>query len=112
TTNSNVTNPPGGGGGGGGGTGPDPNNPCAFYLDDTGAATQGTFDDPHCTYSREFVDSNNRLMFDLEIPALANGGAHIFEGSLFVGENYTSDADLQNAGIAQGGDGPTLTVEA
>jgi hypothetical protein len=112
TTVSNVTNPGNGGGGGGNGNGPDPANPCAYYVDDANVAAQGAFDGTHCTYSRDFVDSSNRLMFDMTIPALANGGAHIFEGSLFVGENYTTNDAMQNAGIAQGGDGPTLTVEA
>jgi hypothetical protein len=109
TTNSNVINP---GGGGGGGGGPDPNNPCAYYLDDAGDATQGSSDGTNCTYSSAFVDAGNNLMFDLTIPALPGGGAHFFEGSLFVGENYTTDAALQTAGIAEGGDGPILTIEA
>jgi hypothetical protein len=43
---------------------------------------------------------------------LPNGGAHIFTSSLFVGNTYRTQADLAAAGISEGGDGPTLTVEA
>ncbi|HSG89563.1 MAG TPA: hypothetical protein VLA56_10155 [Pseudomonadales bacterium] len=87
-------------------------NPCASYVDGTATTRQGTFDGTNCTYSAAFVDSGNNLTVDLTIPALTTGGAHIFQGSLFVGEAYDTDADLAAAGITQGGDGPTLTLEA
>jgi hypothetical protein len=48
----------------------------------------------------------------MTIPALPDGGAHIFEGSLFVGDTFRDDAAMAAAGITQGGDGPVLTVEA
>lgn len=107
TTNSNVTNPGGGNGGGN-----DPDNPCASYTTDAGDTRQGSYDGTDCTYSPSFVSAGNNLLYDLTVPALPDDGVHIFLGSLFVGENHTTDADMQAAGIAQGGDGPTLTIEA
>ncbi len=95
-------------GGGGGGT----TNPCASYTTGGGVTRQGTYDGTNCTYSQAFVDSGNNLMVDLTIPALPNGGVNIFQGSLFVGGAYNTSAELQAAGIAKGGDGPTLTIEA
>lgn len=100
--NSNNTNNSGGDG---------EDNPCASYTEG-GQTIQGDYDAPNCTYSSSFVDSGNNLEVDLTIPALADGGAHIFQGSLFVGNAYNSDAELAAAGISQGGDGPTLTIEA
>ncbi|MEM9404064.1 MAG: serine/threonine protein kinase [Pseudomonadota bacterium] len=64
-----------------------------------------------CTYP-DIVGAGNNLQTDLFIPALPNGGAHIFEGSLFVGDTCNTDACLAANGITQGGDGPTLTIEA
>ncbi len=87
-------------------------NPCASYTTSGGQTRQGSYDGTHCTYSPTFVDAGNNLVVDLTIPALPAGGAHIFQGSLFVGNAYDSDAELAAAGIAQGGDGPTLTIEA
>ncbi|HEX7035926.1 MAG TPA: hypothetical protein VF210_09135 [Pseudomonadales bacterium] len=108
STVDNSTNNNGGGGNGGGGD----VNPCASYQTSSGEVRQGRYDGTNCTYSPTFVDSGNNLKVDLTIPALPDGGAHIFEGSLFVGEAFNSDAELQAAGIAEGGDGPTLTIEA
>ena len=89
------------------------NNPCASY-EKAGVTKQGAFDSEtgNCTYSASFVDSGNALTVDLFIPALENNGAHIFEGSLFVGNNYDDDSTMAAAGIAEGGDGAKLTIEA
>ncbi|SDZ80060.1 serine/threonine protein kinase [Microbulbifer marinus] len=86
-------------------------NPCAFY-EKAGKTVQGEFVAPNCLYAPSFVDSGNNLTVDLYIPALEEGGAHVFEGSLFVGENFDNDADMAAAGIVKGGDGAKLTVEA
>lgn len=102
--NSNNTTTDGGGGG--------TTNPCASYVTSGGQTRQGTYDGTDCTYSPTFVDSGNNLQVDLTIPALPNDGAHIFQGSLFVGIAANSDAELAAANITQGGDGPTLTIEA
>ncbi|MEX2496017.1 MAG: hypothetical protein WD448_08015 [Woeseia sp.] len=104
-SNSNNTN-----NGGGGGSSDD--DLCASYVNSGGQTIQGSYDGSNCTYSQSFVGAGNNLKFDLTIPALPSGGAHIFEGSLFVGEAMDSDAELQAAGIAEGGDGPVLTIEA
>ncbi|MEJ2602860.1 MAG: serine/threonine protein kinase [Gammaproteobacteria bacterium] len=100
SVDNSVTNP-------GGGT----ENPCAFYETSGGQTVQGSYDGTNCTYSPAFADAGNNLTVDLTVPALPNGGAHIFEGSLFVGETYDNDDDLAAAGITEGGDGPVLTVE-
>ena len=98
---------------GGGDNGGVENNPCASY-EKAGSVKQGEFDSAtgNCTYSAAFVDSGNPLTVDLVIPALENGGSHIFEGSLFVGNNYDDDTTMAAAGIAEGGDGAKLTVQA
>jgi hypothetical protein len=36
----------------------------------------------------------------------------MFDGSLFIGEAHSDNAELSAAGIAEGGDGPQLTIEA
>ena len=94
------------------GTTPPPANNCASYLNSGGQTIQGTPDGDNCVYSPSFVDAGNNLMVDLTLAALPNGGAHFFEGSLFVGETFDTDAGLAAAGITEGGDGPVLTVEA
>ena len=86
-------------------------NPCAS-REVGGQTVQGTVSGDDCTYPATFVDVGNEITADLFIPALANDGAHIFSGSLIIGENCDSDACLTAAGITEGGDGPTLTVEA
>ncbi len=98
STDNSVTNPGG-----------DTNNPCAT-IESTGV--QGSYNGTHCSYGTDFVSSANPLIEDLYLPALPNGGAHIFTGSLFVGKPYNSDADLQVAGVAKGGDGVNLEVQA
>lgn len=85
---------------------------CASYSK-SGQTISGTADgNGNCTYDSSFVGPKNNLTVDLLIPKLANGGAHIFTSSLFVGETHRTNADLQAAGIARGGDGPTLTIQA
>ncbi|WP_250462118.1 serine/threonine protein kinase [Microbulbifer litoralis] len=91
------------------GGGDNTNNPCAT-LESSGL--QGSYNGTNCTYSEDFVSSSNPLTEDLYIPALPEGGAHIFSGSLFVGETFDSDAALAEAGIAEGGDGVKLEVQA
>jgi hypothetical protein len=103
-SNSNNTTNSGSGGG--------TTNPCASYQNSGGQTIQGSYDGTHCTYAPSFVDAGNNLMVDLTLSDLPNNGAHVFEGSLFVGETHDTDAALAAAGIAKGGDGPVLTVEA
>ncbi|MDJ0910457.1 MAG: hypothetical protein QNI99_14765 [Woeseiaceae bacterium] len=101
--NSNNTTVTGGGG--------SANDICASFIRN-GVTVQGTADgNGNCTYGSAFVGPKNNLTTDLLIPALPGGGAHIFTASLFVGETYRTQADLAAAGITEGGDGPTLTIE-
>jgi len=88
------------------------NSICASYVNSGGQTIRGVSDGTNCTYSQAFVGAGNNLTVDMTIPALPNGGAHIFEGSLFVGETYRTNAALADAGISRGGDGPVLTIEA
>ena len=87
---------------------------CASYSNSGGQTIKGSFDSAtaDCSYSATFLDAGNPLEVDMTIPALADGGAHIFGGSVFVGRNYDTDEELANAGITEGGDGPVLTIEA
>ena len=87
-------------------------NPCASYSNSGGQLIEGDFDGLDCTYPPTFVDAGNNLMVDMTVPSLDDGGVHIFQGSLFVGETFDTDEGLANAGISEGGDGPVLTVEA
>jgi hypothetical protein len=87
-------------------------NLCASYLNASGQTIQGVVSAENCTYAATFVDVGNELTTDMTIPALANGGAHIFAGSLIVGRSCDDNACLTAAGITQGGDGPQLIVEA
>jgi hypothetical protein len=105
TIDNSVDNSTGGGGG-------SEDDICASYVRD-GATVQGSADgNGNCVYDNTFVGPKNNLREDLLIPALPEGGAHIFTASLFVGDTYRTQADLQAAGITQGGDGPTLTIQA
>ncbi len=103
STDNSVTNPP---------PTSSPENPCASYTNSGGQTIQGSFDGTDCVYAPTFVDAGNNLTVDMTIPALEGEGVHIFEGSLFVGQTFDTDAGLASAGITQGGDGPVLTIEA
>ena len=81
-------------------------NPCA-----SNGEIQGDFEAPHCMYSTAFADSGNNITTDMTLVELDDDGAHVFNGSLFIGNDYTKE-DLAAAGIAKGGDGPKLTIEA
>ena len=105
TIDNSVDNSTGGGGG-------SADDICASYVRD-GATVRGSADgNGNCVYDNTFVGPKNNLQEDLLIQALPDGGAHIFTASLFVGNTYRTQAELQAAGIAQGGDGPTLTIQA
>ena len=97
-----------------GGSDENPDAVCASYTNSGGQTIAGSFDavSGNCSYSASFLDAGNPLEVDMTIPRLDNGGAHVFDGSVFVGRNFDTDAGLASAGITQGGDGPVLTVEA
>jgi hypothetical protein len=95
SVDNSVTNP-------GGNTG---NNPCAFYSPPNSTEVRrGSFDGTNCSYGSDFVSASNPLLVDVTIPFIS--GVHIFQDSLFVGQNVNSGA------APAGGTGPTLTIAA
>jgi hypothetical protein len=98
-TDNSVDNSTGGGDGGGS------SNPCASYTPDgSSTAVRGSFDGTNCIYNSGFVGVSNPLLVDLTIPFIT--GNHIFQDSLFVGQNVNTGAAPQE------GEGPTLTIAA
>ncbi len=89
----------------------DPDGVCASRQVGS-RVVRGDFVSGNCYYSRSFADAGSNISEDLLISPLQNNGAHIFAGSLFIGENCDSDECLSARGIEKGGDGPTLTIEA
>ncbi|HEY7884191.1 MAG TPA: serine/threonine protein kinase [Cellvibrionaceae bacterium] len=104
---NNVTNE------GGGTVNPGPTNPCASY-DDSGVTRQGSYDAPHCIYGTDFASLSKPYTSSevLEFDDLPNDGVHIFNDSLLIGQNYSSDEGLADAGLTQGGDGSTIRLNA
>lgn len=104
----NVTNPPATGGPSTPG-----DNPCASY-EENGETIQGSYNAPNCIYGTDFVSLSNPYTGSEELVFgdLANDGAHIFNDSLMIGQGYDNDADMEAAGITQGGDGSVLRLEA
>lgn len=93
STDNSVTNPGGS------------DNPCANYVDPASNTTKrGSFDGTNCTYSSDFVGATNPLRVNLTIPFIS--GVHIFQDSLFVGQNVNTGA------APAAGTGPTLTIAA
>lgn len=84
---------------------------CASFVDEDGNTQTGQVDGDDCFYSESFVDFDNPLSTSITLPNIGDG-AHIFAGSIYVGENYATIADATTAGIERGGDGPTLTIRA
>ena len=107
STNDNSVTNSGGGDGGSGVT-----NPCASYTDEAGVLQQGSQEGNNCRYTSQFVSSSNEILTNVTFNALDNGGAHIFNESLYIGENFDSLAEAAAEGITQGGDGPTLFIGA
>ena len=94
TTDNSVDNSQNTSGGGGS------TNPCASYtIPNSSEIRQGTFDGRNCVYGADFVGTTNPLLVDLTIPFIS--GVHIFQDSLFVGQNVSSGA------APAGGTGPS-----
>ncbi len=97
-TDNSVDNSGGGDDGGS-------DNPCASYTPEgSSTAVRGSFDGTNCVYGSGFVGASNPLLVDLTIPFIT--GKHIFQDSLFVGQNVNTGVALQE------GEGPTLTIQA
>ena len=92
-------------------TNPDPGTPvdeisCATYTLD-GAEFTGEAESVNCVYSQAFASNAKDITSSFLIPALEDGGAHIFEGSLFIGEDIDT-----STGATINDNGPTLSIEA
>lgn len=84
-------------------------NPCASYQK-SGQTIQGTLSGANCIYPNTFVSDTNPLSADLTINELANNGIHIFEDSLFVGQDVNANAAAQGVKVPQDGEGPDLVL--
>lgn len=95
----------------GGGTAPV--NPCASYTE-AGQTFQGTLNpDNDCVYNALFVsDTKPITVTQVTIPALPDGGLHIFEDSLHIGEDVSATAAATGKRVPQEGEGTTLIIEA
>lgn len=82
---------------------------CASFVDENGVTQSGVVDGDNCLYSESFVDFDNPILSSVTLSDIGDG-AHVFAGSLFVGENFATLAEATDAGILDGGDGPTLTI--
>lgn len=85
-------------------------NPCASY-ELGGQKVQGVLNGANCTYGVTFVSDTRPLTTDLDIPALPNGGVHIFQDSLFVGEDVDANAVAAGVKVPAAGAGPILTIK-
>lgn len=105
TTDNSVDNSTTTGGGG-------QDNPCANYTNPTtNTVVRGSFDGTNCTYNASFVGVGNPLTVDLTIPFIS--GVHIFQDSLFVGQNVATGAAPQAGNDPNtAGAGPVLTIQA
>jgi hypothetical protein len=86
-------------------------NPCAHYSSG-GQSFRGTYADGDCTYGVNFVSDTRPLTDDLFIPELADDGLHIFEDSLFVGEDVSANSANAGVRVPQDGEGAVLTIAA
>jgi hypothetical protein len=84
---------------------------CALYEQD-GQKFQGVPDGKNCVYPASFASSAKQLMVNLSIPELADGGVHIFQGSLFIGDDVDTNAAAAGKRIPQEGEGATLNIAA
>ena len=94
-------------GGTGGGAG---SNVCASYSE-AGQTFQGTFDGQDCVYNSLFVSDSKPITVD-SITFSNFGGKHIFEDSLFIGEDVNATAAQSGKRIPQEGEGTRLNIAA
>ena len=86
-------------------------NPCAAY-EDSGQRFEGTLDaDGNCVYDSSFVsDTRPITVSTIRFPNF--GGLHIFEDSLFIGEDVDANAASTGRRIPQEGEGTRLIIDA
>jgi len=109
---SPTVNGTGGGGGGGGGGGT--TNPCASYTTPSNQTFQGSVDsNGNCFYNSLFVsDTRPITVSDITFPALASGKFHVFEDSLFIGDDVDASTAATGRRIPQEGEGTRVTIAA
>lgn len=88
-----------------------PTNPCAKYSRG-GVEFAGSFANGNCTYAATFVSDTRPLTEDVFIPELPDGGLHIFQDSLFVGQDVDANSAAAGVRVPQNGEGATLTIAA
>lgn len=82
-------------------------NICASYGEGTDLKQGSMTSDGDCSYGLTFASKSIEIAEDLTLSSLPNGGVHIFESALQMGE----DCDTTTSCTIDT-DGPTLTVEA
>ena len=101
---TNISN--GGSTSGGGST----SNVCASYSD-AGQTFQGTFDGQNCNYNSQFVSSTKPITVS-SITFSNFGGFHVFDDSLFIGDDVNATAAQAGKRIPQEGEGTRLNIAA
>lgn len=93
----------------GGGTAP--TNPCASYQQ-AGQLRQGTLDaNNNCVYDSLFVSDSRPITVDeITFAALPDGAAHVFQSSLYIGEDVDANAAATGKRIPQDGEGTRLVI--
>lgn len=86
-------------------------NPCAAY-EEAGQRFEGTLNsDGNCVYDFSFVsDTRPITVSTIRFPNF--GGLHIFEDSLFIGEDVDASAASTGVRIPQEGEGTRLVIDA
>lgn len=82
---------------------------CASYAQG-GQTFTGTLNGANCIYPEAFASSNKQITVNFTIPELPNDGVHVFQGSIFMGEDVTASAAAGGKAIPQDGQGASLTI--
>jgi hypothetical protein len=85
-------------------------NPCASY-EEAGQTFEGTYDGSNCIYDASFVsDTRPITVSSIRFPNF--GGLHIFQDSLFVGQDVSETAANSGVPVPQEGQGTRLIIDA
>ena len=78
---------------------------CASYESDAGTV-EGTYDGLDCLYNDSFASKNINITSNITFEELPNGGVHVFEDALLIGNDGRTDE-----GFEVPANGPTMTVQ-
>ncbi|CAH9066663.1 hypothetical protein PSECIP111951_03620 [Pseudoalteromonas holothuriae] len=81
-------------------------NPCTARTV-AGNEVQGAFEAPHCVYGTDFAGKTLEIEEDITFAALADNGAHVFDGAIQMGKDCKT-----TSGCTVEANGPTLNIEA